>query len=109
MEMAIELNRDNFEQVTLESDKPLLIDFWGPQCGPCLALNPFIEKVEEEYRDKITVAKVNAAENRMLCAKLRVLGLPTFLLYKDGAEQRRITGNEVTEKNIIAAVQSTLT
>jgi len=102
------LNRDNFESLVLGSDQPVLIDFWGPQCGPCLAMNPFIERIEVEYLGKIKVGKVNAAENRMLCAKLRVLGLPTFLIYKNGEEKHRITGNEVTEKGIIAAIQSVL-
>ena len=56
-----------------------MVDFWGPQCRPCLALMPAVEHLEKEYAGKIKVAKVNAAENRMLCAKLRVIGLPAYL------------------------------
>lgn len=106
--MAIELNRDNFDSAVLESEEPVLIDFWGPQCGPCLALNPFVEKIEGDYQGQIKVAKINAAENRMLCAKLKVLGLPTFLVYKGGEEKQRITGSDVTESNIIAAIQAAI-
>ena len=104
--MAVELNRDNYEDKVLGSKEAFIVDFWGPQCGPCLALNPAVERLEENYSDKIKVGKVNATENRMLCAKLRVLGLPTFLVYKDGEEINRLTGNDITENDLIAAVKA---
>lgn len=104
--MAVELNRDNFEEEVLGKKQTALVDFWGPQCGPCLALMPAVEKIEKQYGEKLTVCKVNAAENRMLCVKLRVLGLPTFILYKDGDEVSRITGNDITEEGLIQAIEA---
>lgn len=108
IKMAIELNRENFEAEVNESDKPVLVDFWGPQCRPCLALMPHVEELEKDYEGKLKLAKINAAENRMLCAKLRVMGLPTYLLYKDGVEVERLTGENVTVNEIKKAVNALL-
>ena len=107
--MALDLNRDNYESEVLESKEPVIVDFWGPQCQPCLALMPAVERLEKDYAGKLKVAKVNATENRMLCAKLRVLGLPSYLLYKDGTEVNRIAGNNITESDLRKAVNDILT
>ena len=103
--MPIELNRDNYEREVKGADKPMLVDFWGPRCGPCLALMPSVEALEKEYEGRIQVAKLNAAENRMLCARLRVMGLPTFILYKDGSEVRRWSGEKITVREIREGVE----
>lgn len=104
--MAIELDRDTYENVTLKSKEPVLVDFWGPQCRPCLALMPAVDKIEEEYAGKLKVAKVNVTTNRMLCAKLRVMSVPTYILYKDGAESKRIVGEQTTGDDIKNAVKA---
>lgn len=101
----IELNRDNYEIEIKNSKEPVLVDFWGPQCKPCLALMPLVENIEREYAGRLKVAKVNAAGNRMLCARLKVMGLPTFLLYKDGVEVNRLTGEGLTEAEIMEAIK----
>jgi len=85
-----------------------MVDFWGPQCRPCLALMPAVERLEKEYTSKIKVAKVNAAENRMLCAKLRVLGLPAYLFYKDGVEINRLAGEYITESDLVEAIEAAI-
>jgi thioredoxin 1 len=104
--MAIELNRDNFETEILQAKEPLVIDFWGPRCQPCLSLMPAVEKFEQEYAGKIKVAKVNAEQNRMLCARLRVLGLPSFLFYHHGVEVKRLSGQTLTGKEIKEAIEA---
>ena len=109
MKLALDLNRDNYESEVLESKEPVIVDFWGPQCQPCLALMPAVERLEKDYAGKLKVAKVNATENRMLCAKLRVLGLPTYLFYKDGTEVNRISGYNITESDLRKAVNDILT
>jgi thioredoxin 1 len=106
--MAIELNRDSFEREVSTSKELVLIDFWGPQCKPCLALMPSVERIEKEYDGRLKVAKVNAAENRMLCAKLRVMGLPTFLFYRGGEEVKRLTGEGITGSQLIESIKTLL-
>ena len=108
-EMSIELNQDNFENEVLDSKDTILIDFWGPQCKPCMALMPAVDRIEKEYAGKLRVAKVSSVGNRMFCAKLRVLGLPTFLFYKCGVEVNRLTGEGITEKDLIEAIQKVIT
>ena len=107
--MAIELTRDNYDSEVLDSKEPILVDFWGPQCKPCLALMPAVEKIERDYVGRLKVAKVNAAGNRMLCARLRVMGLPTFLFYKGGVEMKRLTGENITESEIIETIKTIIT
>jgi len=106
--LAIDLNRDNYENETLQSQLPVMVDFWGPQCRPCLALMPAVDRLETEYAGKIKVAKVNAVDNRMLCAKLRVLGLPAYLFYKDGVEINRLAGEHLTESDLMEAIQAAI-
>ena len=106
--MATELNRDNYESEILRVKESILVDFWGEECRPCLALTPVVEQIEKEYGGKLKVGKVNAPHNRMLCAKLRVLGLPTFILYKDGVENKRLIGEKVTATELKAAVKALL-
>ena len=106
--MAIEVNRDNYESEVLESKEPVLVDFWGPQCKPCLALMPAVEELEKDYAGSLKVVKLNAAENRMLCAKLRVLSLPTYLFYKEGVEVKRLVGDNITKSDIKEAINAVL-
>jgi len=107
--MAVEVHKDNYDEEVLKSELPVLVDFWGPQCAPCLALMPAVEHLEREYAGKIKIAKLNAAAgNRMLCAKLWVLGLPSFLFYKNGAEVKRLSGDQVTQRDIEAAIQEVI-
>jgi thioredoxin 1 len=107
--LAIELTRDNYDSEVLDSKEPILVDFWGPQCKPCLALTPVVERIERDYVGKLKVAKVNAVGNRMLCARLRVMGLPTFLFYKGGVEINRLVGEQITESDLMEAIKRIIT
>ena len=89
----IEINSDSFEQEVLHSPIPVLVDFWGPQCGPCLALMPKVEALTERYGDKVRITKVEAPKNRRLCLTLKVMSLPTFLFFKNGKEVDRLSGD----------------
>jgi len=104
-----EIGKDNYEVEVLQSKLPVIVDFWGPQCRSCLALMPAVEELEHEYAGKIKITKLNAAAwNRMLCAKLRVLGLPSFLFYKNGVEVKRLTGEQLTKKDIEETIKSVI-
>jgi thioredoxin 1 len=103
--MMVEVSRDTYEQEVLKSDLPVLVDFWGPRCAPCLALMPEVEKLAEEYQGKVKFCKVNSKENRRLVVELKVMALPTFLFYKGGEVVAKLTGGEVTKENIVAKLQ----
>ncbi|WP_352425873.1 thioredoxin family protein [Aminomonas paucivorans] len=92
----VELNKEIYEAEVLQADLPVVVDFWGPSCGPCLALMPEVIKLGESYEGRVKFCKLNAAENRRLCATLKVMGLPTILFYKGGELVDRITGAEVS-------------
>ena len=78
------ITKNNFEQEVLHSDKPVLIDFWAPWCGPCRMLSPVISEIAEEYGDKIKVCKVNVDEEGDLAASFNVMSIPTLVVVKDG-------------------------
>lgn len=92
----IELDKDNYETEVDKSDLPVVLDFWGPQCGPCLALLPEVEKLAESYTGKAKFCKVNVAGNRRMCINLKVMGVPSFLFIKGGEIQDRLSGEDVS-------------
>jgi len=103
--MAIEVNADTFEKEILLSEVPVLVDFWGPRCDPCLALMPHVEGLADKYGEKIKITKIDASKNRRLCLSLKVLGLPTYLFYENGKEVDRLTGGDLTINDIEESVK----
>jgi thioredoxin 1 len=91
----IEITADNYEAEVTQSKLPVVLDFWGPQCGPCLALLPEVEKLAAEFEGKVKICKVNVAGNRRLCINLKVMGVPSFLFIKNGEIGDRLTGDDV--------------
>ena len=95
--MPVDATVETYEGLTGEGS--VLVDFWGPRCQPCLAMMPTIAKLEEEAAGAVRVVKVNSAENRDICRELRVFGLPTYVLMRDGEELERLSG-EVSKTDI---------
>ena len=95
--MPVDATVETYEGLTAEGS--VLVDFWGPRCQPCLAMMPTIAKLEEEADGAVRVVKVNSAENRDICRELRVFGLPTYVLMRDGQELERLSG-EVSKIDI---------
>jgi len=106
--VLLELNRDNYEDEVNGSEIPVLVDIWGPRCAPCLALNPLVEELGNDYSGRLKVGKLDASVNRMLCAQMRVMSVPTVLFYKNGTEVNRLTGEKITIGEIKEAVETIL-
>jgi thioredoxin 1 len=91
-ESVIHVNEGTFDTEVLNSDKPALVDFWAPWCGPCRAIAPVLEELANEYKGKVTVAKVNVDENRKLAGNHGVMSIPTMILFKNGKVMDKLIG-----------------
>lgn len=81
----IQLTDGSFEDDVIKADKPVLVDFWAEWCGPCKMIAPILNTIADEFDGKITVGKMNVDENNETPAKYGIRGIPTLLLFKDGA------------------------
>ncbi len=89
---AKEVTDTGFQADVLDSDKPVLVDFWAEWCGPCRMIGPSVEAVAEEYAGKAGVVKMNVDENPTVPNQFGIRGIPTLILFKGGQEQERIVG-----------------
>jgi len=85
---VMEFTADNWEQEVIKSDKPVLVDFWAPWCGPCRALAPTVERVATQYSGRVKVGKVNTDENEGLAIKYGITSIPQLLVFKGGERPR---------------------
>ena len=97
--MAIEATDGNFEELVLNSDKPVIVDFWAEWCGPCRMVGPIVEEVGVEYDGKAVVVKLDVDSNPGVTAKYGIRNIPTILYFKDG---------DVADKQVGAVPKSTI-
>jgi thioredoxin 1 len=99
-ELVKEVSDNSFEVDVLQSDKPVLVDFWAAWCAPCRMLTPTVEAIAEKYDGSAKVVKLNVDENPAISQRFGIKGIPTLIVFKDGKEQERVVG--ATSKDAIA-------
>jgi len=88
----VHLSDDNFESEVLESDVPVLVDYWAEWCGPCKAIAPILEEMADEMGDKVKIAKLNIDDNQNTPPKYGIRGIPTLMLFKNGTVEATKVG-----------------
>jgi len=89
----VECNDGNFKEEVVESDIPVLVDFWAPWCAPCRAIAPHVEALATEFADRLKVVKVNVDESPATAAGYGIRGIPTLLVFKSGEVANQLVGN----------------
>lgn len=88
----------SFEELITTHDKPILVDFWAPWCGPCKMVGPELEKLAKDWKGKVSIIKINTDEKQEIAGKYKITGIPTLILFKNGKEVHRISGAMQSEE-----------
>ena len=103
--MALEITDANFQEVVLDSDKPVLVDFWAVWCGPCRTISPIVDELHIELEGKAVIGKVNVDENSDTPVKFGVRNIPTLLVFKNGEVVDKIVG-AVPKSQILEKIEA---
>jgi len=104
METFVKVTDANFDGV-VTSERPVIIDFWAPWCGPCRAISPMLDEIAQELGDAVTIGKVNVDEHPALASRFGIQAIPQLLFFKDGAEKDRLVG-AVPKREILKRLEN---
>ena len=104
MAQALEVTDGTFESEVLQADQPTLVDFWAEWCGPCKMVAPVVEAIADDYNGRLRVAKMDVDANPDTPQRLGIMGIPTLILFKEGAEATRVVGYRPKEA-LVEAIQ----
>ena len=105
---VVEFNTENWETEVSKSDKPVLVDFWAPWCGPCRALAPTIDKIADQFAGKLKVGKLNTDDNQDLAVKFGISGIPQVLIFKGGDQPRERVVGLAPERELVKVINRVL-
>ncbi len=103
--MAIAVNDSNFNEIVINSDKPVVVDFWAPWCGPCRMIAPIVDELAAEYEGKAVIAKCDVDSSEEIPVKYGIRNIPTLLFFKGGELKDKIVGS-TTKSAIVAKLNS---
>ena len=103
-EGIVELTTENFETEVIQSDRPVLVDFWAEWCAPCRMLAPTIDEIAQDYADQIKVGKLNVDQHGDIAARFAIRGIPTILVFHQGAVHDQMVGAG-SKENILKMVE----
>jgi len=92
MSAPVEIEEAKFEDAVLIAETPVLVDFWGPDCPPCLMIAPVVEELADDYDGKVGFFKINVTDNPRIASRYGVMGLPTLIIFKDGKPFSNVVG-----------------
>ena len=105
--MALELTDQNFDEIVLQSDKPVIVDFWAEWCGPCKMVSPIVEEIGKDYEGKAVVGKLDVDSNPAITQKFGIRNIPTVLFFKNGQIADKQVG-AVPKNNLVSKLEALL-
>lgn len=95
---VVHVTDNTFDAEVIKAERPVLVDFWAPWCGPCKAVSPVVEEIAQDYGGRLKVAKVNVDDNPSTAANYGIRSIPTLMLFKDGSRQDTLVGMAPKER-----------